>query len=216
MIFIIIIINNHHHHLDRKIKSFPEQWNYQNYTIVLCLVMQDPHCINSLPVMAPSLVLLSGAVGRKQLWGSFRAVLGLSRAHGLVDNWLPSAGIDENWVITLHKVLLISVGLSGNVWDLAEINKFKITAVEEGVDGRETPQYRCFAFQGNLVDRAVHVNLWNKCGFGEEKKKFIVSKPYLLLDGGKKCRLNMWHRAQKTYLQEISLWGNLDLSGKTV
>lgn len=31
-----------------------------------------------------------------------------------------------------------------------------------------------------------------------------------------KCRLNIWHRAQKMYLQEISFWGNLGLSGKMV
>lgn len=117
-------------------------------------------------------------------------------------------------LLPLHKLLLIS-GLFGNfcqIW-LKSISRFKITAVEEGGDGRETPQFRCFAFQRNLVDHAVHVNLWNKCGFG---KKNLVSKPYLLLDGGKKCRLNICLRAQKTYLQEISLWSNLGLSGKTV
>lgn len=33
---------------------------------------------------------------------------------------------------------------------------------------------------------------------------------------GKKCRLNIWHRAQKMNLQEISLWGNLGLLGRMV
>lgn len=115
--------------------------------------------------MASSLMLLSDDTGRKQVWGSFRAVLGLSRARGLMDNWLPSAGSPYPWIRTkllaLHKLLLISVELFGNfcqIW-LKSISRFKITAVEEGVDGRETAQSRCFAFQGNLVDRAVYVNL---------------------------------------------------------
>lgn len=49
---------------------------------------------------------------------------------------------------------------------------------------------------------------------GLEKKIFLVSKPYLIVRWRKNCRLNNWNRAQKTYLQEISLWSNLGLSGK--
>lgn len=72
--------------------------------------------------MASSLVLLSGDVGRKQVWGSFRAVLGLTKACGLMDNWLPSAGTDKDQVITTAQTATDFRTFWKLLSDLAEIN----------------------------------------------------------------------------------------------